>query len=528
MNILFTSVGRRVELMQAFKEAACQLNIPLVITGADITNTAPALLYCDKEVIVPRIKDENYIPFLLEYCEKEHVDALVPTIDTDLLLLSKNRKSFEKIGTKVFISAEDKVALCRDKRFTADFFHSVGLESPSPVDSVEDYLGEFPAFIKPKDGSSSINAYKVENREELLTYANEVPDYIIQPFIDGTEYTVDIFCDYEGNPVFITPRIRLQVRAGEVLKTQIKNDSKIISEMKQLIKEYKPCGAITVQLIQDKECVNHYIEINPRFGGGAPLSMRAGANSAKALLQILKGEKLKFMEAAANEDAVYSRFDECALVSGNTQPVKAVVFDLDDTLYDEADYVKSGYHAIAEHLCEENLFDDLWKAFSEGKPAIDEALKTYSEEERKECLSIYRNHIPQILLSASAKNLLMSLREKNIKIGIITDGRPEGQRNKIKALGLEKYVDEIIITDELGGIQFRKPCDIAFRIMQRRFGIPFESILYVGDNPAKDFIAPRQLGMQSLCFKNLNGIYKKNNNTSVKEIECLEKVIECL
>lgn len=315
MKLLFTSVGRRVELMQAFRNAADCLGIELTLYGADISNSAPALCFCDKTVIVPRINHPDYIPSLLDICAKERIDALIPTIDTDLLILAQNKEKFLAIGTRAIISAPDKIALCRDKRLTADYFHSVGLESPAPVDDVAKYDGGFPAFIKPKDGSSSIFAYKVNNAEELASYASQVPDYIIQPFISGTEYTVDIFCDFEGNPIFITPRIRLAVRAGEVLKTQIVQDQQIIAEMKQLLQDYKPCGAITVQLIrQDETGVDYYIEINPRFGGGAPLSIKAGADSAQALMQLVEGAALPYCEAAAEDGAVYSRFDQSVRV----------------------------------------------------------------------------------------------------------------------------------------------------------------------------------------------------------------------
>ena len=311
MRILFTSVGRRVELMQLFKEAATSLNKELVIYGSDIDMSAPALMFCDRTVLTPRIRSEEYIPFLLEYCEKEHIDALIPTIDTDLMILSKSKGDFAKINTRVVISNEDKVLLCRDKRYTAEYFNSVGLNSPLPVDKVEDYEGIFPAFIKPKDGSSSINAYKVNNAEELKTYADRVPDYIIQPYISGTEYTIDIFCDFDGNPIYITPRVRLAVRAGEVLKTKICLDPTMIEEMKALINDYKPCGAITVQLIKDDVTgINWYIEINPRFGGGAPLSIKAGANSAIAMLKLLDGQKMTLDNSSTEDGAIFSRFDQ--------------------------------------------------------------------------------------------------------------------------------------------------------------------------------------------------------------------------
>lgn len=319
MKILFTSVGRRVELMQAFHKAADELNIDLTIIGADITDSAPALYFCDETRIVCRIKDEKYIPMLLDICEQDRVDCLIPTIDTDLLLLAENKAKFEAIGTKVLISSVEKVKLCRDKNYTANYFHTLGLKSPQPFNSVEKYEesgNSFPAFIKPKDGSSSIDAYRVGNIEDLKVYAEKIGDYIIQPYISGREYTIDVFCDYDGNPVYITPRERLAVRAGEVLKTQITQDAVMIAEMQTLIKDYKPCGQITVQLISDENTGdNYYIEINPRFGGGAPLSIKAGADSAKAVIHMLAGEKLEYVENAARDGAIYSRFDQSICVN---------------------------------------------------------------------------------------------------------------------------------------------------------------------------------------------------------------------
>lgn len=328
MKILFTSVGRRVELMQAFRKAENELKLSgelqddLTIIGADITDTAPALYFCDETRIVPRITDEKHIPVLLDICEREKVDCLIPTIDTDLFLLTENKKHFETIGTKILISDVDKVKLCRDKNFTADYFHSLGLKSPHPANAVEKYEDEieksragFPAFIKLKDGSSSIDAYKVDNLEDLRVYVEKIGDYIIQSYISGREYTIDIFCDYDGNPVYITPRERLAVRAGEVLKTRITQDDTMIAEMQTLIRDFKLCGQITVQLIREEATGDdYYIEINPRFGGGAPLSIKTGADSAKAVIRMLNGEKIGYIEKAEKDGAVYSRFDQSICV----------------------------------------------------------------------------------------------------------------------------------------------------------------------------------------------------------------------
>lgn len=534
LRLLFTGVGRRIELLQAFRNAALHLNKSLKIYGADMAGTAPALCYCDFTRKVVAMKDPGYIDNLLDICKKDKIDLLIPTIDTDLLVLSRNKEKFEQIGTKVMISDPDKVLICRDKNNTSQFFVDCGLAAPMPVNDVRRYAGGFPAFIKPKDGSSSINAFKVENEEELIMYSQQVEDYIVQPFISGKEYTIDIFCDFDGKPISVIPRERMQVRAGEVLKTRIFMDETMIKEAKALCEKFKPCGPITVQLIQDeKSKVNYYIEINPRYGGGAPLSMKAGARSAEYILKLLSGEEVKEPETIS-DGAIYSRFDQSVCIEEGNGKISAVIFDLDDTLYPERDYVRSGYAAVAQYLGHPEYADKLFGYFEEGKNAFDELIAYMSENDPGEkpelsaLLEVYREHEPQISLYPEMEKAIDSLKAKGIKIGIITDGRISGQKNKIKALGLDEKVDEIIITDELGGIQFRKPCDIAFRIMQTRWRLPFEEILYVGDNPAKDFVAPMQLGMKSLYFKNPEGLYSRDITSMLFESNDMKSIVEKL
>lgn len=511
IHILVTGVGRRVELMQAFRQAALKLNINLKLYGADMAGTVPALAFCDYTRKVCAMRDPQYIQQLVDICVSDKIDLVMPTIDTDLLVLSQNVEAFEKVGTRVLISKPDKILICRDKNNTGEFFESCGLKAPRTYNNYKVYPGPYPCFIKPKDGSSSINAFKVKDKDELSVYAGQVEDYIIQPYVSGKEFTIDIFCDFDGNPIYITPRERVQVRAGEVLKTQIHMDVIMIDEAKKLCEAFKPCGPMTVQLIQDKNTGdNYYIEINPRYGGGAPLSMKSGARSAEALLALLSGGVVEYQENSSCNGAVYSRFDQSVCISegDDTQPIKGVIFDLDDTLYSEKQYVRSGYKKIGEYLGRENATDKLWGYFEVGKPAIDEYLVEIGEEDKKtECLKIYREHVPEITLYDGVVKMIEDLKAKGIKVGIITDGRPEGQRNKVKALGLDSLIDDIIITDELDGSQFRKPCDIAFRIMQNRWRLPYEQIVYVGDNPNKDFQACRQLGMRWKYFRNEDGLY---------------------
>ena len=507
MHILFTGVGRRVELLQAFRSAALVLNKELKIYGADMAGTAPALAYCDYTRKVVAMNDPAYIQNLIDICVEDKIDLLIPTIDTDLLVLSENKDRFDAIGTKVMISAPDKIRICRDKNNTSQFFVDCGLHAPMPVNDWQEYKGGYPAFIKPKDGSSSINAYKVDNAEELEVYAGQVKGYIVQPFVDGREFTIDVFCGWNGEPLSIVPRERLQVRAGEVLKTQICMDEAMIEEVKILCKAFRPCGPMTVQLIRDKAGGDWFIEINPRFGGGAPLSMKAGARSAEVIMKLMDGENVGYQQEIA-DGAIYSRFDQSVCIQDGKSQIKGVIFDLDDTLYSEKEYVKSGFKAVSNYFGG-GYEDKLWQYFEDGKPAIDELLKEFGCENKEvTALKVYRRHRPSIHLYDGVKEMLDNLRQRGIRTGIITDGRPEGQRNKLEVLGLEKMVDDIIITDELGGVQFRKPCDIAFRIMIRRWRLNPADIVYVGDNVNKDFQATRQLGMKSILVNNIEGVYK--------------------
>ena len=516
MHILFTGTGRRVELLQAFRQAAVRLGVRLKLYGADMAANAPASAFCDHNRRICAMRDKDYIPQLLEICRRDRIDLLIPTIDTDLIVLSENRERFAEVGTRVMISAPEMVALCRDKNNTYDFFLSCGLKAPKPVNDYRKYTGPYPCFIKPKDGSSSVNAFRVEKERELEAYAARIDDYIIQPFIDGTEYTIDIFCDFEGDPIYIVPRERIAVRSGEVLKTRITLDERMTEEAGRLIQRFRPCGAITVQLIRQRESgEDYYIEINPRYGGGAPLSMKAGADSPEAVLRLMAGERIGYQDSGIRDGAVFSRFDQSICIvcesghlKGRTRPIKGVVFDLDDTLYAEKQYVRSGFRAVARYLENAGAEDKLWNYFLAGQSAIDALLEELGQQDRrKQCLEAYRTHVPEISLYEGAYELILHLKKAGIRVGIITDGRVEGQRNKIAALGLNELIGDIIITDALGGESFRKPNDIAFRIMQCRWGIPFEEMVYVGDNLHKDFQAPRQLGMESIYFENTDGLY---------------------
>lgn len=182
--------------------------------------------------------------------------------------------------------------------------------------------------------------------------------------------------------------------------------------------------------------------------------------------------------------------------------IKAIVFDLDDTLYPETDYVKSGFREVGKEIERRfgvnDAFNKLYAFFLADKNDVyGRVLRDYKvsfkESDIADLIEIYRTHNPQLTLSTDVKDTLSALRAKGLKLGIITDGRPFQQHAKIKSLGLDKSVDGIIITDELGGVEYRKPNPTAFREMCETLGVSPIEMIYVGDNPAKDFAVKKYL-----------------------------------
>ena len=187
--------------------------------------------------------------------------------------------------------------------------------------------------------------------------------------------------------------------------------------------------------------------------------------------------------------------------------LEAVIFDLDDTLYSEKEYVRSGYRRIAEHFGKPELAGQMWSVFMRGGRAIDEVLAAHGMEANKEeALQVYRFQEPDIQLYPGVAEMIERIR-LNKKVGIITDGRPEGQRAKIRALGIQ--VDEVIVTDELGGIEYRKPNEKAFVLMRKLLSTQYKQMAYIGDNVKKDFIAPERLGIRAIWFQNREGLYNR-------------------
>ena len=322
-NILILSAGRRVELVQSFQKAAKRLNLKSNVVAGDCSETAPAIYFADRKAILPRINEDNYIDEIINVCKREDIRIVIPTIDTDLLILSEEHERIEsESGAVVLISSNEVVTICRDKINTQKFLEENGFKIPKMYSEEELDSGEleFPLFIKPKSGSSSINTFKVNNIEELATYRSLIKEPIVQDFMEGKEFTVDVFLDFGGNLISVVPRLRMATRSGEISKGKIIKDREIIEDIKRLVEVLKPIGHITVQLMKTNKGIE-YIEINPRFGGGAPMSIQSGADSCENLYRLLMGETLEYNENY-RDNVMFFRFDNSICVDENLEIVQ--------------------------------------------------------------------------------------------------------------------------------------------------------------------------------------------------------------
>jgi carbamoyl-phosphate synthase large subunit len=313
LNILFTCIGRRVSLLNSFRRAGKQLKINLSVLGTDITNLSSALQLCDKVFTVKPITHASYIRQLLSIVRDNNVKLLVPTIDTDLLVLAQNKSKFAELGCHVLVSEPSVIEICQDKRKTYKFLLTKGFDPPetvSPQKALTLKKISWPCLLKPWDGAAGKNVTVVKNRKELAFFTRKVPNAICQEFIKGIEYTCDVYVDFDMKVRCVVPRKRIEIRAGEVSKGQVVKDREIMIPAAELVRTLKAGpGVITVQCFLQKSGKVRFSEINPRFGGGAPLGIKAGANFPKWILQELLGRKIRIRFDGFKDNLIMLRYD---------------------------------------------------------------------------------------------------------------------------------------------------------------------------------------------------------------------------
>jgi carbamoyl-phosphate synthase large subunit len=288
VRILFTSAGRRIELMQAFSRAASSLGLRPHWHTADIDPRIAAACLAEKAHQVPMADAPGYIPALLKIARREKIDLLIPLIDSDLRKLADARERFTRIGCGAIISSPDVVRTCRDKFRMFEFLTRHGIDTPrtwTAAEILRQRKHRFPYFLKPRFGSASMGNHILRDLRSLGSAIQIVPDPLIQEFVAGAEYTLDVYTGFDGRPRCVVPRQRIEVRGGEVTKARTVKHDGIIQAGVRVVEALADCvGLITIQLILSPNGRIRIIEVNPRFGGGIPLAIHAGADFPKWLL----------------------------------------------------------------------------------------------------------------------------------------------------------------------------------------------------------------------------------------------------
>jgi len=314
--VLFTCIGRRVSLLRSFQNAARKLGLDASFCGADTNRLSPALQLCDEAFLVEPTTHAKYIEQLLSIVRRRAVRLIVPTVDLDLGLLARHKPQFEELGCHVLVSDPDVIDTCQDKRRTFGFLMKNGFGTPATMSVrtalAADRRGElaWPCFLKRWDGSASRDNAVVHDPGELRFFARRIPNALCQEFIEGTEYTCDAYVDSKLSVRCIVPRRRMEVRSGEVSKGQVIKHRPIMAQAKRVVELLGAGpGVITLQLFVTKGGRIKFTEINPRFGGGAPLSIRAGADFPQWILQELTGRRPRIRFDGFTDGLMMLRYD---------------------------------------------------------------------------------------------------------------------------------------------------------------------------------------------------------------------------
>jgi carbamoyl-phosphate synthase large subunit len=319
VNVLFTSAGRRVELLRAFRSALVALEVPGKIIALDADPLAPALRVADCAHIVPRITSPSYLPTLVEICRNEQATLIFPLIDPDVPFLSANREVLEATGAMVVAVGVEAASIITDKWETFRWFRRIGLPTPSTWLPGDLAMSEFryPVFVKPRCGSASAHCFKVRDATELSFFLRYVEDPIVQEWLPGPEVTTDVICGTDGELLGIVSRQRIEARWGEVAKGVTVCHPEITAACIRIAKELPGRGPLTVQgLWSDGGFV--FTEINARFGGGVPLGIAAGVDSPRWFVARAAGLPLSLPALATYRTRLkLTRFDESFIVSEN-------------------------------------------------------------------------------------------------------------------------------------------------------------------------------------------------------------------
>jgi carbamoyl-phosphate synthase large subunit len=306
-----------VALINAFGAALRELGLRGQLMVADSDSATAAFHRADKAFITPPVDTVKYMPALLDICRQNKIALLAPMTDLDLRSLSRQTEAFREIGCTVMIGSPASVLTCRDKARSAAFFERIGLGLIRTL-SLEEFRKKpfYPCFIKPIRGSAGIGTALLPDERALRNHVEAHGELmLVQDYVPGAEYTLDIYRSRDGKVHCVVPRQRLAVRSGEVEKAVTVHDEELIATGVLLGEKLEGIwGVLNAQCRRPAGGKAHVFEVNPRFGGGAPLSIAAGANLPRYVLEETLGLPLSAKLGRFTPNLLMLRYDEALYV----------------------------------------------------------------------------------------------------------------------------------------------------------------------------------------------------------------------
>lgn len=293
INILITAGSRRVPLVQAFRSALRSLRLAGSVIVTDVNPLSPAVHVADRAYRVPLSTDADFLSEILGICGAERIRLVIPTIDDELPVFGREHRQFEEMGITVASSSESTAMLCNDKYSTCRHLdaHNVPVARTYDPSEVTADL-PLPLFIKPRVGRGAVGAFPIRSARELDFFGQYVPDPIVQEYLDGPEFTIDVLCDFSGRPLSIVPRERVVIRAGVIDRGRTVNDPRLIGLAQAACAAIPFSGPLNIQcrMRGDQPVI---FEINPRFSGGIPLTIQSGADFPQMLVKLTAGQQVE-------------------------------------------------------------------------------------------------------------------------------------------------------------------------------------------------------------------------------------------
>ena len=307
INILFLAPHWRVTLMRAFQDSWSKRQLPGRLLGADSDAQAGAMQVLTESFTLPEFSDPTCLDQLRDLCKREAVSLVFALTNKAVDFLDTNRKALKSYIS--YLPPAETVAVCHDKLKLAERFKEIPLNVPPTFlpDALPDEI-PFPLIAKPRQGEGSQDVHRINNAEDLTYFSKKFPAHVFQKRIEGTEFSIDWFADRDGKPRLISPRERLVVRGGEVMKSRINLLPAIIDAARELGKALSLTGPATIQGILDKEDRFWLTDINLRFGSGYVHSILAGADIPALIHSELAGDGTPAGECSVTDGSVMVRY----------------------------------------------------------------------------------------------------------------------------------------------------------------------------------------------------------------------------